>query len=194
MSFSFAYIRTAFCVLLACCALTRTTNAAERTALSLIKDANRYVGEQSKDKLVEIRSEKSIASLTPNIWYVVLYEPGATFKSVEVKFEAGEMKSTRRPIRALEYLNADKLLDRKKIKIDSDQAIKTATAQPLLEKLKLDATQLWLERGDDAPQWRVRLWALKLRDPKQDADIGEVIISAETGKVIKTDLHIDRLD
>ncbi len=192
MKFSFVLGRTAFCVLATF--ILQGTFGAERTAFSLLKEANRYVGEQSKDKVVEVRSEKSIGSLTPNIWYVVLYEPDATFKAVEVKFGAGEKMSVKRPFRAIEYLNADKLLDQKKLKIDSDKAIQTATTQPLLEKLKLDATQLWLERGDTETQWRVRLWALKLRDPKEDADIGEVIVSAETGKVLKTDLHINRVD
>ncbi len=83
---------------------------------------------------------------------------------------------------------------RRSIKIDSDKAIKTATAEPLLEKLTIRATQLWLENVDNVPTWRVRLWAQKLRHPDDDADIGEVFINAGDGKVIKTDLHIDRVD
>src|SRR6266403_3639920 len=65
--------------------------AAEPTAFELIKEANRYVGEQAKDKVVQVRSEKSIGSLTPNIWYIVLYDPTATMKAQEVKFGAGKM-------------------------------------------------------------------------------------------------------
>jgi hypothetical protein len=51
-----------------------------------------------------------------------------------------------------------------------------------------------LERWEGAPVWKVRLWAQKLRDPKKDVDIGEVFVSAETGKVLKNDLKIDRVD
>jgi len=47
-----------------------------------------------------------------------------------------------------------------------------ATAQPLLEKLTLKATKLRLEHGDNGPQWRVQLWAAKLKKPGDDADIG----------------------
>src|SRR5262245_8518003 len=47
--------------------------AAEMTAFELAKEGNRYVGEQSKDKVVQIRSEKSVASMIPDIWYVVYY-------------------------------------------------------------------------------------------------------------------------
>ena len=39
----------------------------EMTAFELIKEGNRYVGEESKDKVVQIRSEKSVGSLTPII-------------------------------------------------------------------------------------------------------------------------------
>jgi hypothetical protein len=46
--------------------------ADEPTILDLIKEGSRYVGEQAKDKIVQIRSEKSVGTLTPNIWFVVL--------------------------------------------------------------------------------------------------------------------------
>src|SRR4051795_12966090 len=75
---------------------------AETTALDLIKEGNRYVGEQSKDKVVEIFSEKSVANLTPKIWTVVYFDPTATFKSVQVRFEAGRMKDVKRPMRVLQ--------------------------------------------------------------------------------------------
>ena len=57
-----------------------STLAAGPEALELIKLGDPYVGIQSKDKVVQIRSEKSIASLTPDIWYVVYYDPDATLR------------------------------------------------------------------------------------------------------------------
>lgn len=176
------------------CALSRIAFAAEPTAFSLIKQGNDYVGKDSKDKVVQIRSEKSIGSLTPNIWFVVYYDPDATFNATEVKFGAGKKMDVKRPIRALEILNADKVLDPKKLKTDSDAAIKTATSEPLLKNLTLKATQLWLDDSEDGPVWKIRLWAAKLKNPGDDADVGDVYISAETGKVIKMDLHIERVD
>ena len=53
--------------------------AAEPTAFDLVKEGNRYVGEQAKDKVVQIRSEKSIGGLDPAIWYVVYRDATATF-------------------------------------------------------------------------------------------------------------------
>jgi hypothetical protein len=169
--------------------------AAGPEALELIKLGDPYVGIQSKDKVVQIRSEKSIASLTPDIWYVVYYDPDATFRAVEVKFGAGEKMDVSHPGRVLEWFGTDKEpLDATKLNIDSGRAIKIAASQPLLKNLTLKATQLWLEHGDLGPQWRVKLWAAKLKDPGESADVGIVILSAADGAVIKEDLHPNSVD
>jgi len=177
---------------------------AEATAFELAKEGNRFVGEQSKDRIVQIRSEKSVGGPSPNIWYVVFYDPTATLKAVEVKFGAGKMLDVKRPMRLLEPVTGgDAPLDKAKLKIDSDKVIKTALKEPLLQNVKVTATQLKLERvgegvlgqsGPGEPIWKVKLWAARLRDSRRDADIGEVWISATDGKVIKNDLHFNRLD
>lgn len=183
--------------------VSASARAAEPTAFDLIKEADRYVGEQAKDKIVQIRSDKSVGTLTPNIWYIVFYDNTATLKATEVKLGAGKMLSVHRPMRLLEPVTGgDVPMDRDKLKVDSDQAIKTATAEPLLQNLKLTATQLKLERvaegalggGMAQPVWKVRLWAAKLRNQYRDADIGEIWVSAIDDKVLKTDLHLNRVD
>lgn len=183
-----------FAVLLAF-GLSRAAMAGEPTALELIKEANRYVGEEVKDKVVQLRSEKSIGSLTPNIWYVVYYDKDATFKTAEVKMGAGKKLEVKHPMRQpFAYINYKNVMDLKKVTIDSDKAVKIATAEPLLEKLKIRATQLTLDRKESTPIWRVRLWAEKLRDSRKDADVGQVLINAEDGTVVESDLHINRVD
>ncbi len=184
--------------LLAAIAVSATSNllAASPTAYDLIKEGNRYVGEQAKDKVVQIRSEKSIGGLEPSIWYVVYYDPTATFKSVEVKFAAGKMLDVKRPFRLLEPVTGGhRPLEYDKLKIDSDKAIKGALAEPILDKLKIEAVSAKLERWDlDVPVWKVRVWAAKLRKPTEQANLGEIIVSAEDGKVLKADVHINRVD
>jgi hypothetical protein len=169
--------------------------AAEPTAYDLIRSGDPFVGVQSKDKVVQIRSEKSIGSLVPNIWYVVYYDPDATFKSVEVKFGAGEKLDVTHPWRILELAGDDhSVLDATKLRVDSDRAIRLATSQPLLENLKLTATQLWLDHGDNGPEWRVKIWALRPKNPQEDADVGVVILSAADGSIVKIDLHPNSAD
>jgi hypothetical protein len=175
--------------------LTASEPSPDATAFQLMKEGNKYIGEQSKDKVVQVRAEKSIGTTTPNIWYVVYYDPTATLKAVEVKFGAGKMLTVQRPLRLLEPLfDKSGPLDRSKLKVDSDAAIKTALKEPLLAKLKVVATAPKLEDSDMGPVWRVKLWAQKLNDKTVDVDIGQVIISPESGEVLKTDLHINRVD
>ncbi len=176
-------------------AVARVSLAADPTAFDLVKLGDPYVGVQSKDKVVEIRSEKSVANLTPNIWYVVYYDPDATLKAVEVKFGAGQKMDVSHPLRLLEPVTGeDKVLDHEKLKTDSDKALEIATSQPLLKNLTLKSTQLWLQHGDLGPQWKVKIWAAKLNNPNDDADVGDVYISTEDGSVIKTDLHPNSVD
>ncbi len=177
--------------------LTRATAAEgkEMTAFQLVKEGNRHVGEDAKDKVVQIRSEKSLGTLTPNIWFVVYYDLDATAKATQVKFGGGVKLEVKRPSRLFELAGSSHLpLDKDKLKVDSDKAIEIATAEPLLKNLKILATRLTLERWENLPVWKVRLWAAKLRNPNKDADLGEVFISAENGKVVRNDLHIDRVD
>lgn len=176
---------------------TSTAHAGEMTAFQLAKEGNRYLGEDAKDKVVQIRSEKSVGTLTPNIWYIVYYDPDATAKATEVKFAAGQKVSVKRPARVFELIGGtDRALPKDKLKIDSNQALEIAQKEPLLANLTLKASELKLERWGDEhlPVWKVRLWAAKLSNPNRMADIGEVIISADEGKVVKSDLkprHVD---
>ena len=196
--------RKVFALVVASVVFNLAAKASEPTAFDLIKEGNRYVGEQSKDKIVQIRSEKSVGTLVPNIWYVVFYDPAASLKATEVKLGAGKMLTVKRPMRLLEPVTGGDLpLDREKLKIDSDEAIKDALKEPLLQNVKVTATRLQLNRvgegvlgqgGAGEAVWKVRLWAAKLRNPNKDADIGEVWVSAIDGKVVKNDLRIDRVD
>ena len=129
---------------------------------------------------------------------MVYYDPDAAAKAAEVKFIAGKKDWVHRSPRILELGSRAHLpLNREKTKIDSDKAIEIALKEPVLKNLKVLATRLTLERwGDEveAPAWKVRLWAAKLRHPSRDVDLGEVVISAEDGRVLKNDLRIDRVD
>ena len=189
------FAKAIFVAVTAACFAGCSGRVAEPTALDLIKEADRHVGEQIKGKVVQIRSEKSVGGLAPGVWFVVYHDPDATFKATEVKFGAGQKLEVTRPLRVIELVTgADRLLDHTKLKVDSDKAIKIAAAEPLLKPLKLTATQLRLQNSPEGPVWKVRLWAAKLRDPNEMADIGEVILSAETGKVVRPDLHINNVD
>jgi sporulation protein YlmC with PRC-barrel domain len=168
----------------------RTSTGSSMTALSLVKEANRYVGEQAKDKLVQIRSEKSVNGVAPSVWYVVFYDSTAALKATEVKFANGQMVDVKRPLRLLEATSRQsEPLDRSKIKIDSDKALNIALEQPALQDVKPTASEMRLERGESGlPAWRVELWGAKGDSGKDDVNLGTFTLSAEDGKVVKADI------
>jgi hypothetical protein len=180
---------------IALCTFALISRAAEPSAFELIKEGNRYVGEEAKDKVVQIRSEKSIGGLEPSIWYIVYYDVDAKMKATEVKFGGGKKMDVQRPFRLFERAGSYKhIIDRSKIKIDSTDAVKIAQKDGLLDKVKLTNSRLTLERWEEMPVWKVRFWAEKARNPSQTAEVGEVFVNAEDGKVVNRDLHIDRID
>lgn len=178
--------------------LVATAGARDLTALELVKEANRHVGEEARDRVVQLRSEKSIGTLVPQTWFVVLYDPDATAKAVEVKFEAGRKISVKRPARILEPLTgAHRELPRAQLKIDSDKALEIALAEPILKNIRVKASALKLERrsaSDETPVWKVELWAARIDNPNKNVSIGEVFLQAGDGKVVKSDLKISRVD
>jgi hypothetical protein len=142
----------------------------------------------------EIRSEKSVGSLTPKVWYIVYYDETAKLKAVEVKMVGGKMTEVNRPLRLLEAATAQhEQLDPKRLKIDSDKALATALKEPILEHLKISSTSMRLDHGSAGPVWIIRVWAEKLKNPNKDVDIGEIVLDAESGKISKLDVHIEKV-
>lgn len=177
-----------FAVLLA--AGVVNSRAAETPALELIREGNRYVGEQFKDKVVLVRSEKSVATLTPQTWLINYRHDLTSLKGIEVKFIGGKMADVDSSIRG------GKPFELSKIKFDSDRALGVVTNEAILKNLTLRATKMSLERlGENGvPAWRVQVWAAKLRSPADSTSIGEIFLSAEDGSVLKNELKISRVD
>ena len=165
----------------------------EPTAFELAKEGNKYVGEHAKDKIIQIRSERSVGTLTPKVWFVTYFDSTATFKQVEVKFAAGKMIDVKRPFRLIEMAGGNRELDNDKLKVDSNEAIEKAVSEPILESIKVKSVEAKLEHTPAAPVWRIRLWAEKLNG-RDVVDIGRVTVTADDAKVIETNVHLNRLN
>ena len=166
--------------------------SAQPTALDLLKQGDNYVGVQSKDKILEIFSEKSVAGLEPNVWHVVYYNPDVFFKSTDVKFGAGQEMEVSYPMHPLHVFQMpaqpDQVMDSSRLKVDSDQALQIATSQPLLKGLTLRESRMTLEKVNGVPTWKVELWAARLRNPTEDVSVGTVSISAVDRSIINNGL------
>ena len=172
-----------------------TSRAAETTAFDLLKESNQHVAADVKDKVLQIRSEKSAEGLTPTTWLILYYDTHARTRETELKFENGKMQKQRRPFRLFARSGvASNILDKAKLKIDSDVALKTAEKDRLLEKLKLTHSQMTLEQWEDAAVWKITFWADKAREAGKTAEVGKVFVNAEDGKIVLRDLHVERVE
>jgi len=168
---------------------------AQPTALQLIKNGDDYVGIQSKDKILQIYSDKSVTALEPDVWYVVFYDPSVPFRSVEIKFGAGQEMDVSHPFHLFQLpAKPADILDQSKLRVDSDRALDIAQSEPLLKGLTLRASRMTLENGDFGPVWKVELWAAKLHDPSKEVSVGTVRVSADDGSVVKLDLDPSSAD
>ena len=170
--------------------------AADKTAFQLIADGNNYLGADSRDKVVQIRSERSVGGLTPSVWYVVYRDPGTTFKTVEIKFVNGQRLSSYKPWRVYESTVGDNsAFNKAHLKKDSDEALKIALSQPQLAGLKLRSSKIELIKGGQPhPTWKIEFWAERRNDPARDVSVGDVWISAFDGRVIQSRLKPNRVD
>jgi len=176
-------------------AATQLAFADNSTAFNLMKTGDQFVGVQSRDKIVEIRSEKSVGTLAPNIWYVVYYDPDATLKSVQVKFGGGQEMEVSHPGRIIEMASDEhKPFDMSLLKVDSDRALQIASSQPVLQSIILTASQLTLSHGELGPVWEVHFWASRSKNVNDNVDIGVVTLSADDGSIVKNDLHPNSLN
>ena len=165
------------------------------TALSLVKNGDDYVGAQCRDKVLEVYSDKSVATMEPNVWYVVYYDPSVFSKSVEVKFGAGQEMEVSHPMRPFMMpAREGAVVDQDRLKVDSDRALQIATSQPILHGLTLRASKMTLESSDDGPIWKVELFAAKVGDPTREASVGYVTMTADDGTIVKADLHPSSVD
>jgi hypothetical protein len=189
-----------FALLTACGLLT--ASVLDRTAFELAKEGNKYIVEQSRDKVVQIRSEKSSRNTTPAIWYVVYFDSvkaagAGNFRfatGTELKFSAGNLVSIRRDVQLLEA-PTDKYveMDAAMLTVDSDRALGIALKEPVLESLKVMATDMTLEQGPEGyPVWKISIWANK-KNTTVDVKAGEIWVSCIDGKVCKMTVNPGRV-
>jgi hypothetical protein len=169
-------------------------SAAQMTAFALVKEGDKVIPPQAKDRITQIHSEKSTGSLAPDVWHIDYYDPTAPFKTTEVTFVAGKVKEITRPKHWFTSLTGARQLDWKKLKINSDHALAIALKEPLLKNLHLRATQFWLERTVNGSTWKIRFWAARLGKPDQTVQIGDLFLSSKSGEILKTDLHTQNAD
>ena len=160
------------------------------TALQLARQGNSYITERSRDKVLEIHSERMLLDSPTRRWHVVYYDPQAPRKSVEVRFEDGQMVRVREPGGILELLNSStpKPLELDQVKIDSDEALRIALRLVASNAQGVRSCECDLERGyGGAVVWKIRLYGLA-PGQSSEASLGYATLLADDGRVLKETL------
>lgn len=171
--------------------------AGEPTAFALVKEGNRHVGEEVRDRVACIRSEKSVGALTPSLWSLYFLDSASAGKLTEVKFAAGSLVGVthRSGVLGISGLSRKpRALPMERLKVDSDRALERALSEPVFKHVKLTNTELQLQYKEEAPVWKVTLWASKVRKPESTVKIGEILVNAIDGQVALIDIKLKRLD
>ena len=161
------------------------------TALQLLEKGNSYVSARSKNRVLQIISDRAAADAPPQSWRILYHDDKTTYNAVEVQFHAGEMERVYEPSRLFNFFSSgsSKTLDLAKVKVDSDAAIRVAVAECAGEPVMVKFVELKLERGyGGLPVWNVKLFGVIAGKAAEDAALGYVIVLAEDGKVLKKDI------
>lgn len=193
-------LKLALASIMACGILT--ASVMDRSAFDLIKEGNKYVIEQSRDKVVQIRSEKSKHGTTPTTWYVTYFDKVRdtdvkTYRvatGTELKFTAGNLVSVHRDLQLLETSDEHYAeMDMSMLTVDSNEALDVALKEPILTGLKVMSSDMVLEQGPEGyPVWKVSIWAAR-KDAKVDVKVGEIWVSSVDGKVCKMTINPGRV-
>ena len=162
------------------------------TALQLVADGNAYVSERSKDRVLQIISERGPIEGMPQEWRILYFDEKASRNSVEVRFEKGEMVRMHEPSGLLNWFSpgAQKTLDLTKVKIDSPEAIRLAASELSVDGTTPKSVEMKLERGNGgAPVWNVKVFGVAEKS-SDEAALGSVVLLAEDGKVLKKETAV----
>jgi hypothetical protein len=168
--------------------------AASPTAFALVKEGNKYVAPEGKNRITQIFSEKSDKSLVPNVWYIDYLDPKASFRTTEIKFVDGKMASIKEPKRWYDALNGSRQLDWKKLKVDSNGALSIAQKEPMLKNQGVRAVQFTLARTPTGSMWKIHFWTAKVGNPSETVDAGELEISTKNGAILNNGLHTEHVN
>ncbi len=174
-----------------------TSGTMALTAFQARPVAEKQLSDQAKGKLIQISSIRS-HSTRPSQWRFIFWDPFAAQNCRAITITNGKVSEIREG-----YVEADRLrlaaykqeevLDGKRLKVDSDQALARLMSNTLLKDIHLSAATFHLSKAKSpiAPIWVINLYAEK---NGKEIDLGKAKISSETGEIFEMALKLDRLN
>lgn len=162
----------------------------------------------STNQAIRLEGSFSDSDLQPRQWDVTFYDAKRSNKGAVVRVKDGAAISIGSAVRIVDSARSDELLrnvtgydpkeviNLKRWKFDSTEVLTKIGAQAGMDKVQITDVKMELQKlsdGDVAPVWSVRVKARLRSQPSHEGWIGSVVLSAETGEILKNDTNIDKL-
>jgi len=159
-------------------------------------------------RVLRVDGENADSDLRLRQWDITVYSGDRANKAMLIRIKDGIVVSTTSAVRLFDdarwsnfgrnfsgYSVAE-IIQTSRWKLDSPDVLARVAALQGLEKLQLTDAKMSLRKlsdGDVPAIWRVKVKARSKTQPGREGWIGAVDLSAETGEVIKNDLHSEHL-
>ena len=159
-------------------------------------------------RVLRVDGENADSDLRLRQWDITVYSSDRGNKALLIRIKDGIVVSTTSAVRLFDDArwssfgrnftgyNVAEIIQTGRWKLDSPDVLTRVAALPDLEKLQITDAKMSLRKlsdGDVPAIWRVKVKARSKAQPGREAWIGAVDLSAETGEVIKNDLHSEHL-
>ncbi|MDZ4815297.1 MAG: hypothetical protein SGI71_03415 [Verrucomicrobiota bacterium] len=153
------------------------------TAYDAIHTAQKNVRPDLVNHVIEVRG--SNGNPNPRKWEVVFFDPKISGKKLVIEVNNNQMTKERRPSDLLKDLSVNNVIEVNRLKVDSDGAFKIAQKVAQEENKLMIARAHYVLRKLEPKKGSSAAWFIKVYD-SQGHDLGELVISAYTGKILRT--------
>ncbi len=175
------------------------------TAKQAVNLANQQVEEHSQKQVLLVEGKQSDSQLRPRIWDVALYDHKRANGAAVVRVKDGAVTSLTGSVRLFDDarwsrfdrnftgFHVDEVVKLARWKVDSDEVVAKAVANPRLSGHEVTAVTLAFHKlsdGDVPPIWRIKLRARPKDQASRERWVGYLQFNAESGELIKDELRV----
>ncbi|CAF0689289.1 hypothetical protein [Candidatus Methylacidithermus pantelleriae] len=160
------------------------------TAFEAKRIADRAVGAELRERILEIWGPRSPTALTPTCWQFLYYDPGAAYRSRKVVVVDDRLGAVEtggpdwEHLRLVPYKEGE-VVEPWRLRIDSDRALEIVQNRVAWKGVRLSTVTFWLRK--DLNQGGPPFWHLQFFADREgyEKDIGYAEVAVDTGEILR---------
>ena len=188
--------------------LTAAQAADVPTAKKALELANAKFQSGSQNQVIRMEGAETDSDLRPRQWDVTFYDSNRANNGTVIRVKDGVVISIGGAMRIVDDArwsrffrnfsgyDAAEVFNLARWKLDSTDALAKVAALPGMNNVQITDAKMVLKKlsdGDVPPIWQVRVKARSRSKPSLEAWVGGAELSAETGEILKNEIHLARL-